>query len=303
MRKVNLLIFLLLAALPALAQTALSDLYVIPAAGHTAGAGGTLWMSDLAISNVQPATLNVQLVLIESGENNLDNVFPVVTGPTFTGSVAVPGNGAVLLKDVLKDYRGLANVTGALLVGADMPFTLTSRSYSMTPTGNTIGQTVTPSAGFIDNTIGRTDLATSVAWVPGVISNAQFRTNLGMVAANSSATGATMGVLVTLRDAGGNARGTRLVSVPSGAVIHTQIAAATVADRALDIATAEFRIVSGSGAVVPYASVVDNGTADAVFILGQFPNNATISAAGNAAAPSIFRSIYQHATGAAPESY
>ncbi len=38
-----------------------------------------------------------------------------------------------------------------------------------------------------------------------------------------------------------------------------------------DVGTAELRIVQGSGAVVPYASVVDNVTGAASYIGAQFP--------------------------------
>lgn len=271
-----------------------SDFYVLPAAAHTPGVNGTMWMSDVAIQNFQSTPLTVELALIESGEGNSDNVFPVATAAAST-SVTIPANGSVLLRDILKDHRGLASVTGAILIGSDRPFAVTSRTYSMTPDGNTIGQTVPPARDFIENSIGDTNLATAVAYIPGLIDNARFRSNLGAVIGNASSTGSLI-VTVTVRDAAGVVAGTRTINVAPGNFTHLQFnARSIIGTRMFDIGSAEFRITEGNGAVVPYASVIDNGTADAVFIAGVFPNNTPL--AGNAtnaastSSKSIFRSL------------
>jgi hypothetical protein len=290
MYKTKLLMLLVgaLFAMPLAAQNS-SDLYVIPVASHTSGQFGTTWMSDLAIQNTQSAALTVQLIFIETGEGNPNNIFPVTTTNT-TGAVTIPAGGSVLLKDVLNGYRGFSGIAGSLIVGGDKPFALTSRSYSMTPAGNTIGQTVPPAANFIDNTVGVTNNQTAIAYLPGLINNAQFRTNLGFVAGNGSSSGQPMSVQVTIRNAAGSAVGTRAFTIPGGAFTHVQFSISSVAPTTLDIAGAEVTITQGSGAVIPYASVVDNGSADAVFILGQFPANAPF--AGKTASSSVFRDLF-----------
>lgn len=268
-----------------------ADFYVIPVAAHTPGVNGTMWMSDVAIQNFQSTPLTVELALIESGEGNPDNVFPIATGATST-SATVPPHGSVLLRDILEDHRGLASVTGAILIGSDRPFAVTSRTYSMTPDGNTIGQTVPPARDFIENTIGDTDLTTAVAYIPGLIDNGRFRSNLGAVIGNASATSPLV-VTVNIRDAAGVSAGTRTITVPAGNFVHQQFnARSVIGTRIFDIGSAEFRITEGNGAVVPYASVIDNATADAVFITGMFPNNAAASAsASSTSPPSIFRKL------------
>lgn len=290
MYKTKLLTLLIGAILtmPLAAQNS-SDLYILPVASHTPGLSGTTWMSDVAIQNPQTTPLTVQLLLIESGEGNPDNVFPVTTTNT-TGAVTIPAGGSVLLKDVLNGYRGMANAAGSLIVGGDKAFAVTSRSYSMTPAGNTIGQTVPPAANFIDNTVGVTNNQTAVAYLPGLINNVQFRTNIGFVAGNASNSGQPMIVQIVVRNASGSAIGTRAFSIPGGAFTHVQFNITSIAPVTLDIASATVSIIQGNGAVVPYASVIDNGSADAVFVLGQFPANAP--AAGKTAVSSVFRDLF-----------
>lgn len=272
-----------------------SDFYVLPAAAHTPGVNGTMWMSDVAIQNFQSTPLTVELAVIESGEGNPDNVFPITTGPAST-STTIPANGSVLLRDILADHRGLQRVTGAILIGSDRPFAVTSRTYSMTPEGNTIGQTVPPARDFIENTIGDTNLATAVAYIPGLIDNGSFRSNLGAAIGNASDSSPLV-ITVTVRDSAGVTAGTRTISVQPGNFTHLQFdARSMIGTRTLDIGSAEFRITSGSGAVVPYASVIDNATADAVFVAGVFPNNTAPGLSSNSTrTSSIFRNLLKRA--------
>jgi hypothetical protein len=265
-----------------------SDLYVIPIAGHTPGENGTNWMSDVAIQNFQSTPLTVQIVVIEAGSGT-DNVFPLTT-PANAGSATVPAGGSVMIKDILGGHRGAASTTGALLVGSDRPFAITSRTYSMSPSGDTVGQTVPPAADFLDNTLSPITLATAVAYVPGLVQNAEFRTNLGFVAANGSGSVETMNVVITIKGADGASLGTRNFTVSPGVVMQTQFSARTFTTTNFNVGGAEFRITSGSGSVVPYASVIDNRTADAVFVSGVFPQNET-TALGKSAMPSLFRTI------------
>jgi hypothetical protein len=292
MRKtpVVLMVFALtLASLSLVAQTSpTSDFYVIPVASHTVGANASVWMSDVAIQNIQTTPISVQLVVIESGEGNSDNVFPLTTD-TLNGAVTVPGGGSVLLKDILNNYRGRSSASGAILVGADQPFAVTSRSYVTAGDGSQVGQTVIPVSGFIENTIGKSD-PTSRAFLPGLVSNGFFRTNLGFVAGNSSASGQTMGVTVTIRNGAGTVIGTRLFTIASGNFEHVQFSVASITTSQFDVGSAQFAITQGNGSVVPYASVVDNKTSDASFILGQFP--ASTQLLSNPFLPSLMRQLF-----------
>lgn len=290
MRYLKIVAMVIVALLVPLTASAnhYADFYVIPVASHTPGLNGTNWMRDIAIQNFQTGPLIVQLVLIQSGEGNSDNISPLLAG-TVDGSVTVPPGGSVLLKDVV-NVSGITRQTGSILVGGDRPFAVTSRSYSMSPSGDTVGQTVLPVRDFIDNSVGQSDPAMAVAYIPGLISNAQSRTNLGFVAGNANSSGDGLRIEVSLKDAAGTLLGTpRVFFVGPGTFTHVQFSSRTVADSSFDIGSATFRILSGSGAVAPYASVIDNRTADAVFVAGQFPPNAVRP---NAAPPSVFRSLF-----------
>lgn len=248
-----------------------SDFYVLPVATHTAGANNTMWMSDIAIYNFQPVTIVVELVLVESGEATVDNIESIMSTMAPNGSATIPAGASVLLKDILGGQRAGAPISGAILIGSDRPFAVTSRTYNQLADGQTYGQTVPPARNFLENTVGSVDPATNVAYVPGIISNTRFRTNLGMVAANASGDAETMNVAITMRDASGAVAGARNFAVAPGGLIHVQISARSLSASNIDVGSAEFRITSGSGAVVPYASVIDNVTGDAVFVTGEFP--------------------------------
>lgn len=292
MRKLTILTILLscLAAPAALqAQSVYSDTYVIPVVAHTPGAFGTTWMSDVVITNLHPTPVTVQLIVIESGENNSDNVFPLI-GSTLNGSVTVQPNNTTILRDVLAGYNGRTNSTGALILGGDQTFAVTSRTYSMGPNGvSNGGQTVTPVRDFFENSTGRSDNS-FVAILPGITNNASTRTNIGFVAGSGSASGATFAVQVTIRNTSGVVLGTKLVTIPAGNFTHTQFSVSSITSTPFDIGSAELRIVGGLGSVVPYASVIDNATSNASYIMGQFPAS---TALGKGSIDSnIFRSLF-----------
>jgi hypothetical protein len=267
MRRFALLLMLLIS--PALMASEYSDLYLIPVAGHLNGANGSNWMSDVAIQNVQLTPLTVQLVLIESGEGMPDNIASL-------GAVTIPANGTRILRDVMS---GMPQTIGAILIGADRPFAVSSRAYMSDATGATQGQSITPLRNFVDNSLATADLSNATAYVAGLTSNAHYRTNLGFVAGSGSSSGMTLEV--TLRGADGTTLGTRTFTIPGLAFEHVQFSSSAITNQRFDEASATYRIVAGSGTIAPYASVIDNLSNAAFFIGSQFPPNAPfVSSAG-----------------------
>ncbi|MDQ3282711.1 MAG: hypothetical protein M3Q69_15015 [Acidobacteriota bacterium] len=280
MRKTILLAVLLaLAAFGASAEP-YSDTYVIPIVGHVMGANGTMWMSDVTIRNFSNTPMTVQAVLIESGDNTSNNIFPLVANG-IDGSITVGANSTVMLRDILNGYA-MQNVTGALLLGSDRPFAVTSRAYS---SRSPLGQTVPAASRFFENTFGTAD-NNAVVYVPGVMNNASTRTNIGFVAGSENG----MNVEITFRNGTGGVAGTRSFFVPGGSFMHMQIPARSFVNSNVDIGTVEFRITDGSGTIVPYASLVDNNTGDATYLMGQFPDSTNTHFS---IMPSLFRGLLQ----------
>ncbi len=284
----SIILGLLIVPTIAHAQSVFSDTYVIPVVSHTAGRNG-IWMSDVTITNFQSTPLTVQLIVVESGENNSDNIFPLTTD-ALNNSVTVPANATVVLKDVLKGYRGMTNASGALILGGDKPFAVTSRSYLTGANGAMLGQTVTPARDFFENSTGRSD-NTQVAIIPGISNNGSTRTNIGFLAGAGSAGGATLAVQITIRDANGTSLGTKIVSLPPGNFTQTQFSVSSITSTFFDVGSAEFRLVQGLGTIVPYASVIDNATGSPMYIMGQFP--ASTPFAKSSTSSNIFRDLFQ----------
>lgn len=273
------------------AQSVYSDTYVIPVVSHTTGANGMTWMSDVVITNFSSTDLNVQAVVVESGENNADNISPLLTTAAPAGTLRVPANSTVIFRDILSGYRGQSNSSGALILGGDQPFAVTSRSYAMLPNGAaTSGQTVTPARDFFENSTGRSDNS-QVAILTGIMNNAAMRTNIGFLAGTGTAAGSSMAVQVTIKDGSGKTLGTKLIAVPSGAFVQTQFAVSSITNTPFDVGSAELRIVQGFGTVVPYASIVDNATGNATYVMGQFPASTPFSGKSGFA-NSIFRTLF-----------
>jgi hypothetical protein len=274
---------LVLTFLPALAfANHYADLYVIPVAGHVTGVGGTSWRSDVSIHNFQSTPLTVELVLIESGEGAADNVTPLQT--TAGSSATIPAGGTRILSDILNGHRGLAQSSGAILVGADRPFAVSSRFYAINPSGPAQGQSITPVAQFLENAIGDTNNDQATAYVPGLSANSQYRTNLGFAAGTT--TGMTLEV--TLRGADGASLGTRTFTIAPSSFMHLQFNTGAITSQSFNEGSATFRITSGDGAVVPYASVIDNASSAAFYVTGQFPPNTTASRVTT----SVFKTVF-----------
>jgi hypothetical protein len=260
MRKILFAFFVASIALGASAAQ-FSNFYVIPVAAHVTGANGTSWRTDLSIQNIQDSPVTVEIAVVESGEGLLDNVFPVAVGPDNASSITVAAGGSVTLRDVLQNHRGRSETSGALLVGGDKAFAITSRTYDVTSSGGTFGHTVA-AATDIASTAGADD---ATLFIPGIVQNAAFRTNLGLLMAAGAE---PMTVTVRVNGADGGAIGTRSFTVTPGVTTHVQFGAPTVAPSAFDAGGAIVRITGGTGTVVAYAAVVDNLTGDASFISG-----------------------------------
>ena len=266
MRKATFLALLLCFA-PSLAFAAnFGDFHVVPSVGHGPGVAGSMWQTDIIIHNFQTTPLTVEMGLVESGLGEAENFFPVLVDGAATFTVA-PG-ATRNLSDVLNNHRGRATALGALLIGADQPFAVTSRVYDVNATGMTVGQTVPSAQEFLSTSTG-------IAVIPGVTANADFRTNIGFVAGAGGAT--PLVVEVALTGASGTRLGATTFTIAPGALSHVQLSTASLTTAPFDLATATIRILSGSGDVTGYASIIDNRSNNATFVSSGVPDSGTNS--------------------------
>lgn len=266
-----LVIFALLTASAAAAEY--SDLYIIPGGGHSRGAFGTLWRSDVVLHNVQTVPITVEIAIVESGRS-------ASTAPI---AVTVDGQASVHLNPgetrTLSDVTGSLgrDISGALIVGADLPFALTSRAYAEVPAGRTLGQMIMPVA-----ITGAADAVNAIAVLPSLGDSAGQRSNVGVFAAASQA---PLTVEIAVLSASGATLGSRLVVVDEPGFVHRQVSLAQIIAPAASV-TAVVRILEGDGIVVPYGSIIDNTTAEAVFVSGE-----AISARGAATRSMLARAV------------
>lgn len=258
-------------AIPAAADH-YGDFYVIPVAGHLPGANGTFFQTDLVVQNFNDSTtlmLNIVVLDAETGE-----LTPLTQTP-----VTVPAKGSAILEDLLDGFMDKESVRGALLVGGNHPFAISSRTYNTGDAGGTYGQTIPGVRDFIENSSGMTpDMAT--AYLPGIINNDDFRTNIGFLVGANNVVAEDLVVQVRLFDRNGAQYGSAEYTFPAGEFAQRQVNITSIDPRVVNIASANVTVTQGNGTIIPYLSVVDNVSGDGNFILGNFPGSSPFAKTG-----------------------
>jgi formylglycine-generating enzyme required for sulfatase activity len=226
-----------------LSQLDVAELTMVPASAHAAGAEDTRWLTDLTIYNPGGSVAIASIFFLPAGADNARS--------RGVGVEVLPGD-SVALADVVEDMFEFSSATGAILIGADQPLLITSRTYNNAADG-TFGQYVP-------------GLSTSVALGQGdearliqLTRNADFRTNIGF----ANATGQALSVTVDLHRKNGDRIKQKTYTVePYGYLQKNDIIGTNVNDA--------YAIVSSSTAgakYFTYASVVDNDSGDPVLVL------------------------------------
>ncbi len=233
----------------------------IPAAAHVGGYAGTNWRTDVELRNPGGAPARVR---IEAFARSASGADPVET------SVTVPANAAVRLPDILASRFGMDGVAALRLTPLDGAVLATSRTYNETPDG-TYGQfvpAVPETAAF-----GPGETAELIGLSQSASGDEGYRTNLGIVETSGCGTVVT----VALHDASGTETGRFDQALgPYGSVqidrVFRRGSPGAVEDGFITVT-----VGTDCGAVVPYASVVDNRTGDAILVPAQ-PRPATAGA-------------------------
>ncbi|MEK6373094.1 MAG: PKD domain-containing protein [Acidobacteriota bacterium] len=225
---------------------------LVSAAAQTAGIGNSVWRTELTLFNAGNDAASGQYLFI-----------PGAGGTVVTRPLYLAPKQSITYANALPDLFGIGSGTGAMAIEATSAAStpdikITSRTFTTGSTG-TYGQAVPQ--------IGADDLQQTL-YVTGIESNADYRTNLGLV--NRSGLG--VGVALTLFASNGATLANATVTVPANNFQQGSLASyfPAVANQSRDGMTV--RAAAGSaGAISVYASVINNKTQDPIYIQGIAP--------------------------------
>jgi hypothetical protein len=228
------------------ATTSTGVLYV-PAAAHVTGSNQTDWRTDLEVVNRGTANARYRIELLVSGSDN--------TTPAGHELELAAGR-SVRYRDVLQEMFGVAG-TGALritpLTGAVL---VSSRTYNQLATG-TYGQYIP--AFTLADALAAGEVARLVQLAG---SGSGFRTNIGI----ASAAAVPTAVQVEIFDGGGTLLETITQELaPYGHVQLNDVFEGVGEQTGFALVRSD----TPAAQLFPYASVVDNGSGDPVYIPGQ----------------------------------
>jgi len=220
---------------------------LVPAAARVSGYGGTTWVSDLVLHNPGDLTVNARLSFLRQGYSNDYAGLRIVNVP--------PGR-SIRLNDVVGGFFGENEAAGAIRVASRNALIVTSRTYNDDDAG-TYGQ-------FIPAVAQGAELRSGERLVLlQLVSNSRFRTALGAVNLSEKAAKVHFDVF----DGEGRLLGTHEEELQPYGAVQINKAIRGLGAGSVDNAYVVASLAEGEGGVHPYASVVDNGSGDPVFVL------------------------------------
>ena len=237
----------------ATAVTVSGQTLMIPVSANAEGVNQTRWRTDLQVKTQGDVEASFTIELLETG---VDNSEPTTILRTITAGESLR------LGNVLETGFGFAGTAALRVTATDGGILATSRTYNDDP-GGTYGQTVPAVAAGEAFPFGRGATLIQLSRSPDP--SAGFRTNIGFVSLVDSQTT----IEIDLFEADGTHLGSLTRNLrPFG---YRQVNDAFHAVGADDVPDgyAIVNTTSDDGRFIAYASVVDNGSGDAVFILGE----------------------------------
>jgi len=223
---------------------------LVSAAAQTAGVGNSVWRTELTLFNAGNDAASGQVLFI-----------PGAGGTVVTRPLYLAPKQSITYVNALPDLFGIGAGTGAMAIEATSPAStpdikVSSRTFTTGSTG-TYGQSVPQ--------IGADDLQQTL-YVTGIESDADYRTNLGLV--NRSA--GPVGVGLTLFASNGTTLASTTVTVPANNFQQGSLASyfPAIAGQSRDGMTVRAS-AGNAGAISVYASVINNKTQDPIYIQGM----------------------------------
>jgi len=223
--------------------------YYVSAGARVTGFENTFWVTDLALANFSPGTVVCNIAYLAKNQNNttpLSSTFTIESGEQ------------LMLADIFGTTFQLEEADGGLRITTSHPdVKASSRTYNAAGEVGTYGQYI-PALGL------------SEALSPGVTAvilqleeDADFRSNIGLL--NRTPIDGVQ-VKVDFYDASGVKLGSRIEELMPYEMVQFNIRHHTgpvqSAYAVLDVLTEDARVFA-------YASVIDNGSGDPVFMLPQ----------------------------------
>ncbi|HEY0160800.1 MAG TPA: PKD domain-containing protein [Thermoanaerobaculia bacterium] len=229
---------------------------MVSAAAQAPGLGGTSWRTELNVFNAGSQAADVSFVFV-----------PSAGGSAVVRTLFLAPKQSKTYANALLDLFDLSSGVGGLTIeatsaGTSANLRITSRTFTTGATG-TYGQAVPDvRPGELERTL----------YVTGIIANADYRTNIGLVNGDASTVNATL----TLLNEIGTPLGTRTILLPARSFQQTALLGLFPVLEGGSYDALTLRIVSTSDGVVSgYASVIDNRTQDPIYIQAVPPKAGT----------------------------
>jgi hypothetical protein len=239
-------------ALAAAANAAQVETLYLPAAAHVAGMNGAQWRTDVSLYNT---SANVVTYTIEMLTQDADNT--AATARTFT----LASGQSIAHNDVIDTVFAAAG-SAALRITADGALAASARTYNQTAQG-TYGQLI--EAGKADEAIKAGTTATIFPLAGSPSRDRGFRTNLGFV----NATAAEINIEVSLHRATGEQVSARTVTLKPFSFNQINDAYGKAGAGEIEAGFAKVRTTTTDGAVLAYASVIDNLSGDPLYVAAE----------------------------------
>jgi hypothetical protein len=229
--------------------------YYIPASARAVGAENTYWVTDVAVTNFTNSSAVVNIAYLKKDRNNSSPV---------NISFAIESGEQQLLTDVFDSLFGLESGNGGLRITvSDQDVKATSRTYNAAGAAGTYGQFIPA-------------IEMNEALAPGVTGvllqlqeDSDFRTNLGMLSRAAVQTE----VQIDFYRANGSKAGTRIVNLKPYEMKQFNIRQYS---GQMASGYALININTDDARIFVYASVVDNGSGDPIYIPAQKLSTAPI---------------------------
>lgn len=241
--------------------TAGSSLY-LAAAAHVAGSHGTNWRTDVGVHAVGHENAVIDVELLRHGGDNSDPQHAELT---------LEAGRCIELEDVLEAQFDVSGKAALRLTPSRGTVAVASRTYNLLEEGNALGLPAGATFGqFIPALLGSAAIPegsegrlVQLSHDPG--SAGGSRTNLGLV----NATGSGLAVEIDLHSADGSLLGTIPRQLQPHEYRQLDRVFEQVTGDAVPDGYAVVRPLTAHGAVIAYASIVDNLTGDPIAVVAR----------------------------------